>query len=281
MRVSFRWVIALATLSAACGQSSGHAKNYDPTFGTGGSIAGGGAGGMAGLAGAAGSSCIPDPSQGATLSGNVIVYDIKFSPPPHALFVGKADLRATGAPCGIVDGYWDGSVTPADGGLDLFQMEGVKRDIAQWIHIYQTDTSEAVYSTLLKINTLTDVLNRDGTQKQLGFGFMGSADIDAVYAAAGVSWDPAKATVVATVGDGGTLTTAVGDPYVLSGSSWVSGTTADSTGLVVLLNVNAAPFPGLSLAFHADAVGQSFDDNCQVEAGAVTACWLGTAGPGP
>lgn len=276
----FSGAVALALAIGGCG-SDGHPPNLSPDggFGANGGTGGTGMAGAGGAAGAAGSACTPDTAAGSKLSGDLIIYDSRFSQ-DHPGFLGQAEIRANGAPCGYVSTTYDGKAVPPDGGLNKFLLEGVEKAAVAWVRFYQLPaTTEDVAPTLLPVETWVDA------DLMGAYGFMRKSDIDKVYTETGTTADPTKATIVVQLieglsggpATGGSVATAAASVTAYSaGGAWVlgGGATTDLTGVAVLMNVDAPPFPGQGVQFTVTQGSKEQTHTALAEAGSVTVIWV-------
>jgi hypothetical protein len=262
----------LALWVAACGGDPEHPPNLPSGTGGngGGGLVSGSGGSNTGGSGNVGGNCTPDPTQGRTISGNIIVYDAFLS--TKTPFAGNATAVIEGAPCGWVEADYYGSVDPPE----PFVLTGAKPLNQSWIHFFQFDGgNEDVLPTLQAVYTINDLTLMDE------FAFVRASDIDALYAAIGVERDPAKGTVLVEVVTAvnlvktpvaGAIVSTLGEAQVAygSGGSWALGSgPTDTSGVAALVNAEAEPFPGKSISVHVEDGAKTFDLTAPVQAGGV------------
>jgi hypothetical protein len=264
----------IALWLVACGGDPEHPPNLaSHGVGGGGNTTGGGSGGASGSStgGTGGAPCDPDPTLGKTLSGNIIVYDPVLA--TKAPFVGNGTAVIEGVPCGWVQADFYGSTDP----VEPFVLAGAKPLPQSWIHFFQHDKgTEDVVPTLQAVYTVNDLTLMDE------FAFVRGSEIDALYASLGVERDPAKGTVlIQAVTVFGALKTPVSGAIVstlgeaqiayASGGSWALGAgPTDASGMAVLVNAAAEPFPGKSIGVHLEEGNKVFDLTAPVQAGGVS-----------
>lgn len=270
----FAIALLLGLITAGCGGGDDRPANISVGGDSGvGGFGGGGSGGTGGT------TCEPIPGKGAQVSGDsVVIYDplFKFGDgfPP---FMGQAEIKAEGDPCGSTTTTYD--ATSGQG----WQLDDVWKSGNTWVRAYQLETSsEPVYPTLVAVNTAADI--SVGTN----FGFVRSTDVDKIYADTGVTRDPTRATAIVQLIDlkygdpvaGGTVSIALAESQAAypSGASWqlgVAGSATDPSGLMAFLNVESKAFPGLSTSVTAITGSMKANYNIALEDGAVTVAWIG------
>lgn len=270
---------ALGVLGTACGQDDSRAPNYgyNPTGGSGGvgGGVGGGAGGAAGQAGAP--QCTPNPALGSKLSGDLVTYDLWLK--DKQPWKGQAEIKTPGANCPSVSVIWDGSApSGSDAGAPYFTLESVKTDPTLFAHFYPIN-DPALYPTMMLIEMTGD--------KHIvgGMGMVSSAGVDSVYAAMGITRDETKGTLIVQLlapltnapQSGGKVNVGLnGTPaFPAAGGGWVADGETDPSGIAVMLNTTAKPFPGNGVAVNVELGIQKKTLGCAAESGAVSICWIG------
>lgn len=264
--------------AAACGQGDDRpaALKYDGGGASGG-ISGGGTGGAAG-GGSGGSAggCVPNPQEGSVVSGNVITYDVLLG--GKQPFQGQAELTAPGENCPFVSTTWDGAAPGVDGGAAKFVLEAVKAEKV-WTLIEQLPSSNAaVYPTLLLLDATADTDIIDGV------GMIRSNSVDEAYTALGIPRDPNKGTMIVQLlapltnqpQFGGQVDVGgAGSAAYPAAGSWSLGGQTDASGIAVMLNTSALPYPGQTLNVHVkvDAVEKTLE--CRSASGVVSVCFIG------
>lgn len=262
-------VLALAVVSGswACGESDDRPKNVH--------VVSGGGGGGEGGSGSGGAPCTPVPGQGSTIEGNLITYDVYLK--DILPFDGQAELSMAGATCKWITTTYDGSQTNPDGGPPLFTLDGAKGLSPSFVHIYQAPTSsEPVLPTLIAVEANYDQHIIDG------FGMVRAQGIDEAYAATGLAKEDGKGTVLAQVVDklGAPLAGAQIDmginaaPAYPGVAGWQLGGETDASGVALMLNATAKPFPGQEVSINLTLGSAKESFKCPVEVGAVTICWM-------
>lgn len=259
-----------ATTFTACGGDDDRPTNVHVVSG-GGSGGGGGGGG-----GSGGAPCTPDPTKGTKVSGNLITYDVYLK--GQEAFGGKAEITAAGATCKWVTAKYDSSAAPVgDAGTPEFLLEGCKAQQPSWLHIYQEQGgTEAVLPTLIAASTSSD-LHLVGA-----FGMVRSQGVDEAYGATGVTPEADKGTVLAQIV--GKLGDPVAGVQINAGTNaapafpgvagWQLGGETDASGVALMLNATAKPFPGGEIALNIELGGVKEAFKCPVETGAITICWI-------
>jgi hypothetical protein len=262
--------LGVGVATVGCAGSDDRPKNHHFVTGGGGGVGGGGSGG-----GSGGVPCTPAPGQGTTFTADVVTHDVYLSAVES--FPGQAEIKGPGASCPSVSTTWDGLATDGpNGGPAPFQLAGLRLDEALFIRAYQLPTSALpVYPTLMAVNTNSDVT-------ALGaFGFVRAQGIDEAYAATGTTWEPDKGTMlVAVVAPltfaplaGVKIDVGVNGSAAYPGlSGWQLGGETDASGLALMLNTLAKPYPGQSLTVNVALGADEQKFSCPTEAGAVTVC---------
>jgi len=203
--------------------------------------------------------CEPYGPAGVVITGKVTTLENLEWPDRGAPYEGRAEVDFTGAPCGRVIAPFDGSA--ADAGDPKFRAEAVFKTGAHWFGVRADPADTSVLASLILADTASD---RD---YPVGVTLLPLDDLEAVYSAAGVTRDPARATVMlvmvsrSALGVSPAAGVEVNFPsgtLAYEGGGWGPSGGTGSRGLVFALNVDAAPFPGENQSFaHREADGTS------------------------
>ncbi|MCC6216677.1 MAG: hypothetical protein IT376_17585 [Polyangiaceae bacterium] len=238
-----------ALLAAACGQDAGDRAPPCVSCGYSDAQGSGGTGGGDAEPPDAGP-CEPNPAAGVTITGVVTQLVELTWPTKNAAYEGRAAVDFTGAPCGRAIASFDGS--QADGGAATFTAVGVLQTGDHWFGVRPHPDETSVVGSILQANT-------DGDKDYpAGVTVVPVADLDAVYAGAGLTRDPSLATVLILLMEGSAigLSPALGAEINFPGgtlayeaSGWGPTGGTGARGIVFALNVEAAEFPGENVTF--------------------------------
>jgi hypothetical protein len=231
--------------------------------------------------GGGGATCTPNPALGTTFTAdlNVFVSDrFEEGAPVDYLdpYDGTAEVLLPAAPCGWVSDEYDSRV-PGPDGIPEFVLAGAAKHETTWLRMLPFDTlGDPVVPTLMAAETQVS-LECHGL-----YGFVKQTTIDAMIASAGMTRDTQRAQIVVRVNatDGRSLFPTSGATVVApgttavaydAGGTWSRGMSATGpSGLALLINVAADPYPGNSTVVSVSAADNDEQFSFAVAEGAVT-----------